>query len=356
MLKEQTKRSLLAGLARGLGPGDPCRSKGNTVFRRNRQKNVHSAGLVGVQFLRQGMSLAQVVKTPKGRHQLKHLSYIAMPDRQELRRQLEQTARHLNLHKSDWSIVLAPGEYQLLLVDIPEVPEEEVEGALRFRVGDLISYSLDDAIVDVIRLPENAYRGRSKMAYVAVAPKAPLQELTDLMGEAGLKLRSIDIADLAMRNLSLLASQQDNVGVLQINQDHTLIDLCHKGYLCLNRRIETGLDNLLPQAGSKADDSLQEQSLQIQFESLILEIQRSFDYFESQLGLGGITDLQVLVNDSFDADQFSKLANAFSCQVNRFRPLEHLAAEPSLSASTNLDIVGNGFALGAALRDLEVMA
>lgn len=322
------------------------------MFSRNRKKTPGST-LVGCQIQDQGLSLAQISFDRMGQASLDHLCFVPMESKSDLNRVLKQTATNLKLESAPWSIVLTPGDYQLLLVDVPDVADDEVEDTLKFRVRDLISYSLDDAMVGVFRLPDNAYRGRMKMAYVAVAQRNPLEQITDLFGNAGLKLHSIDIADLAMRNLAILGSQHESSGVLMVQHDHSVINLCHKGYLCLNRRIDIGTESLLPSENEGEDNTLLQESLRIQLESLVLEIQRSFDYFESQLGLGSITELQVVVSDQLGSDVFDSLAQAFTTQVRRFRPQDHFKTDPDLVID---EIQNKSFALGAALRYLEVPA
>ena len=50
--------------------------------------------------------------------------------------------------KGDVYICLAAEQYNLLLIDAPDVPEEELSEAIKWRVKDLISQPIEDVIVD----------------------------------------------------------------------------------------------------------------------------------------------------------------------------------------------------------------
>ena len=86
------------------------------------------------------------------------------------------------------NLVMHPAEYQLLLLDCPDVPPAEMRDAMRWRIKDLSSESLENLIIDTFSLPDDAYRGRSRMAYSAVLGKSRMQEMANLVSAAGLAL------------------------------------------------------------------------------------------------------------------------------------------------------------------------
>lgn len=86
--------------------------------------------------------------------------------------QAEQLADWVAKHsRGQLNLLLSDPAYQMLLVDVPDVPAAEMDAALRFKTAELISYDLDDASIDVILLPNEAYRGRLRMAFVIAAEK-----------------------------------------------------------------------------------------------------------------------------------------------------------------------------------------
>src|SRR3989338_779756 len=63
---------------------------------------------------------------------------------------LEKLRREASLGGHHVTTLLAPGEYQILLVEAPNVPAEELKTAIRWKIKDSLNYRIDDATVDVL--------------------------------------------------------------------------------------------------------------------------------------------------------------------------------------------------------------
>lgn len=178
------------------------------------------------------------------------------------------------LNNADCNAVLGPDTYQILLVEPPDVPAEELRGAIRWRLKDLVNIPVDQAAVDVFALPADGVRSNKKMVYVVVCEKKKIQAVVDLVGEAGLALQSIDIGELALRNvvLNLLPPDQAERGVAltRIRDGMASVFIYRLGNLYLGRSFSLDYNGGLL-------DSLPE-------EALALELQRSLDYYERQMG------------------------------------------------------------------------
>lgn len=175
-----------------------------------------------------------------------------------------------NFEKRLCHVALRPADYQLLLVDSPDVPEAEMREAMRWRIKDLISIPLANAVIDIFNLPVDANRAGKRMSYVVVADLTTIQHIMDVVKHAGLKLSSIDISELAMRNLLFFSEEERAVAIARVREGGGSISIFRNGDLYLSRQFQlnykAGLLDDLP------DDVL------------ALEIQRSLDYFERQMG------------------------------------------------------------------------
>jgi MSHA biogenesis protein MshI len=191
------------------------------------------------------------------------------------------------------NLLLDDSAYQMMLVDVPDVPAAEVESALHFKAADLISYDLDDASIELISLPAEAYRGRLRMAFVIAAQKPPLIAWAMAMGERGHRIECIDIDQLTLRNTAIRALDRDQGGLLFFEADRCRLILLFEQEIVLSRQFDIGFTDLGIATSGEAELVL-EGSLDIQLDSLSLEIRRSFDYYEAQLGLGSINDIAVL--------------------------------------------------------------
>ncbi|WP_394169943.1 hypothetical protein [Saccharospirillum alexandrii] len=208
--------------------------------------------------------------------------------------QAEQLADWVAKHsRGQLNLLLSDPAYQMLLVDVPDVPAAEMDAALRFKTAELISYDLDDASIDVILLPTEAYRGRLRMAFVIAAEKKPLADWAMAMARRGLRIECIDIDQLALRNTAIRTLERNQSGLLFMEADRCRLILLFNQEIVLSRQFEIGYSDLGLAADGEQGLELEGNS-DIQLDSLSLEIRRSFDYYEAQLGLGAISDVALL--------------------------------------------------------------
>lgn len=172
-------------------------------------------------------------------------------------------------------LVLSQDQYKVFQLERPDGLEDaELANAMRWKLKDLIDYSPSEAVCDVFSFPEDAIRGGQSMINVAVSRKALVMEAVDLMARCGLQLAVVDIGELALRNLSERVDPAGSgVALLFLRERHGKVLICKGDTLYVARRVDTGYAHL-------ADVASQEPSVQ----ALGLEMQRSLDYFESQLG------------------------------------------------------------------------
>lgn len=161
-------------------------------------------------------------------------------------------------------LVLSPGEYNLLLVEAPSVPAGELSDALLWRIKDLISYPVEDVQLDYIELPDDAFRGRGKMLYAVAAERVLIEKRLAWLQEIGLEPVRVDVPETALLNITeTLCDAEMGTAVLLLQPKQSVISMMSSGSLYLVRSL-----NYSP----------------TQVESLTLDLQRSMDYYESQIG------------------------------------------------------------------------
>lgn len=246
---------------------------------------------------------------------------------------LRQRVEALGLQGLPVNLLLAAADYQLLLVERPEVPAAELRAAVRWRIRELVSAPLESLVVDAFALPDDAYRGRTPMAYCAVLAEERMQALAGWVEAAGLRLASIDIPEMALRNLGLLVGAEgQNLAVLKLHEHDGLISVQHGRDLYMARRIEKGV-------ASRGEGGAQ----------LALEVQRSLDYFDSQLGKGNISRLLLLPLAQDGEELLAELGQQLSVRVQGLS-LDQAFADSPLLALPPAQQAPFLPAIGAALR------
>ncbi len=237
------------------------------------------SGLVGITIGVEGIALAYIPSRQSATQpvtepfsSLKYIEFTPCENSPEAQlKALRGRVEALGLSGAPCNLVMASGQYQLLLVEAPNVPATELRDAMRFRVRDLISFPVDEAIIDAAPLPADAGRGGQSMAYVVAGRQSSLLPVIELVNNAGLFLQTIDIEEMALRNLAIHAAEEGRaVALVKLHPGGGVISLVREGFLYLARRFD------LAYGGGLLDD--------LPEDNLALELQRSLDYFERQMG------------------------------------------------------------------------
>lgn len=196
-------------------------------------------------------------------------------------------------------VCLDSTRYELQLVESPPVPAEELSDAMGFRLAELVSDDVSDKVLQAFPLPSDAYRGRMTMAFAAITERSYLKEIVTFCREYELKLDQIIINEMSALNLLASVDPDDSVAVLRLEADAGVIYLYRNGALYFTRQISLGTDDLGLSSLNVSEGGMMMQP-NSRIDVLALELQRSMDYFESQLGLGAIGQLWVMKPDNID--------------------------------------------------------
>lgn len=196
-------------------------------------------------------------------------------------------------------VCLDASEYELQLVESPPVPAEELSAALSFRLTELVSEGAGDKVLQAFPLPSDAYRGRMTMAFAVITERSYLQDIVTFCQEHELQLSQIIINEIGTLNLLASVEPEESVAVLRLEASSGAIYLYRNGALYFTRQISLGTEDLGLSSLNVSEGGMMMQP-NSRIDVLALELQRSMDYFESQLGLGAISQLWVLKPDGVD--------------------------------------------------------
>lgn len=215
--------------------------------------------------------------------------------------------KSLGLGASSAWAMLPLSAYQMLQIDCPPVPPEELRIAARWQIRDRVDSHVDDLTLDVLRVgaPRAPTIGNGQLFVVATA-NTRVQQVSALAQAAGWSLEVIDALDLAQRNLQTAAAQAMDLeeratACLMRHGKDCLLTICVGEELYYSRRLEW--DTKLAQRAADAEQaasataarSADELSLETlafpmavelgapggdEGSRLVIELQRSFDVWE----------------------------------------------------------------------------
>jgi len=296
-------------------------------------------GLTSVGLLDDGVCLVRVARGASGRPQLTACEYRPWGADGE-RKVLARLAADHGLKRARCTTLLTHNDYSLLVTEAPEVQTNELKTALRWRVKDLIDFPIDDATLDIFDVPGAAASGRAREMYAVAARNPAVQRQVDLLTCCGVNLDIIDIPELAQRNLAgLLAADQRGVVLLSFTARGGLMTLTKGGELYLSRNLDVGLD-LLRTADASGH-----------FSRIVLEVQRSLDYFENRFRAAPINHLVLSPSARNIPDLVTYLGSNLSVKVEVMDLAQLL--DYATTAPAELETLGLA-TLGAALRREEM--
>ncbi|BAJ00253.1 hypothetical protein [Shewanella violacea] len=198
-------------------------------------------------------------------------------------------------------ITLCSSFYQLLIVDKPNVEPNEMSQALLWSVKDMVTQAVTDLHIDYFDSP----LPNSTKLSVVVTERARLSAMVLAAQEHHLQVLGISIEEMAVTGLF----EQDNQARLILCHtpgQELLLTVVKQGQLYMQRRVR-GFNKL---------DTVSVDDLAMgMVDSLSLELQRSMDYFESQLRQAPVVSIELLINGQ--VDKLAELVSAnFDQKVN----------------------------------------
>lgn len=254
---------------------------------------------------------------------------------------LEKLRKDARIGDLQFITLLATGEYQVLMVEAPNVPLDEMKTAIRWRIKDSLNYSVDEATVDVLQIPTSKAGGeRPQSLYAIAASNDTIRKRIALFEKAKINLRVIDIPEMAQRNIAALFEEEGRCLALLVFDDRGgMLTFTSGGELYLARRIEVTLGQL-----QDADEDLRQQYL----DRVELESQRSLDYFGRQYSQISVNRLLISAPEHLGLVQWLAPHLDISVEQLDLSKVLDISGAPELADSEYLAHVF--LALGAALR------
>lgn len=300
------------------------------------RKKAQSTDRVGLTISGEQLCVAHI-DLRQGMPYLLNCETLAMRSERDAANTLTKLVEDWELEDKQCSFVLNRSDYNLHLVEAPEVEPEEMRSAMRWKVKDLLDMKVEEAAIDVFEVPHDAYRGR-KMVYVVASKITRIQSIANLISDSGMKLAIIDIPELAMHNLSrAFIDDEGGVAFIDLRRNGSTMNISQHGDLYLTRRINTQLP----------PEVMQSEDWTTLKDRLILEIQRSLDYYESQMGQKAIGRV-IISQRQFDTERMvSELNESLAAEVSALDLSDQIEGDVQLDGATQQTCMA---AIGATLR------
>ncbi len=238
---------------------------------------------IGIDFLRDGIAVAQVRTGKNNPGDIIRSEFVAAAGQEAQAEALKGWVRDNNLQKTPCNCLVANDDCDIYQVERPEVEDSEMIQAVTWKIKDLINYDVAHAVVDSYPMPVSSKNKQQQVGVVA-AREAVVSSYVESIKATALELNVLDVHELVRSNLEVVQdSAEQSLALLTLTTSNGLLSVYHDTDLYVSREFPIGIDQL--ELASSDDESA--------FDALLLEIQRSLDYFESFYGIGTVTNLQI---------------------------------------------------------------
>jgi MSHA biogenesis protein MshI len=260
------------------------------------QKRDDLRNLVGIGLTDEGIALACLSRDGETAFTLTHTNYADYISVEQMEQQLRQWVSQYQLKNKLTNFSLAPHQFSFVLTETPEVEDQELVNAMQWKTKELLDMDMDELVIDCLPIPGQKQRGRQAMAYVVAADIDVLKSYVGILEKSELALRSIDIPAMVQRNIaSLLPEDKHGVALLNLYQRSGLLTITRGGDVYLARDLEVGYTHFAdPEEDTKG---MQLEGLpsatQSTLDAIVLEVQRSIDYYERYFAQPPINSLVI---------------------------------------------------------------
>ena len=265
---------------------------------------------VGVEFLAAGVAVVQVKATKKSPGKILLSDYLPASGPQAQSEVLQSWVSNHNLQKSQCVCLISDTDCDINQIEKPPVEDAELIEALTWRIKDLVGYDVASAVVDIYPMPVSGKNNTQQVGVVS-AKESTVGGYVDCIKSSGLRLVAIDIHDLVRKNLQKIQQGAGKTqAILSLGDTAGELSIFNDTDLYVSRGFKIGVEQL--QLATSEDQDV--------YDNLLLEIQRSMDYYESYYGLGSVGCMDIFPRNTMTEKMALYLQNLTSFEIDFIAP------------------------------------
>nr|WP_136251343.1 biogenesis protein MshI [Ningiella ruwaisensis] len=222
----------------------------------------------------------------------------------------QSLAEYVRTHKLQGTpcfFTLTSHWYKVHQVDRPDVSDEDILPALKWPLQEVLGTNTE-MVYDYADLPVQV-AGQNKVMVVAIARKE-VEKLSRAIYEAELVLESITVEELATTHL-LDDSSDACISLVQEHGEDVVLNIIKNKQLYFSRRLK-GFENIASFTKAELDMGI--------CDSLTVQIQRSMDYYESQLRQAPVKRILIKLDTPHMAHICNYIAETMGLPCDLMRP------------------------------------
>ncbi len=262
----------------------------------------------------------QLVKAEPNGEKYKCVAFVEIPisNEDQTISALVKLINDYSLTSAKTTIVLPANKVESTQIERSELPENDIQTTLPWKVKDLINIAPMDMICDYIEMPLQPTGQQPKAQVLAVA-KSYLEKITQPFHDEKAAISAITTEQFALAKLQQTGNASQLIFIQHKKMDGTLL-IVKNQEICFARKIR----NTAPIV-----DMTPEQLEMGGSDTIAIEIQRSIDYYESQLKQPPIKNA-LLAMEGNNAELMITALNKVLPVKTKLIPLDNLESDQEL--------------------------
>lgn len=271
---------------------------------------------------------------------------------------------------------------------LPTMPKDELGEAIRWEAKKLIPFPIEDAVLDYLIVGETQERDlkRTEVLLVAAERAAVLSQIESFK-RINLPITAMDINPLALFNtlkLNYKSDLDENLVFVDVGAGKMDINISKRGVLRFTRNVQLGGDDITqaiiqglgvereeaeqlkrqkgltgvptPEGSAgqvKEQDGRLHEIIKAEADRMILETQRSMDYYRAQFREGSVKKIVLMGGASLMPGFQEYFASYFDANVELDDPFAEILCDEKAFGEIRLMAPRFSTAVGLALRDAD---
>lgn len=234
----------------------------------------------------------------------------------------------------------------------PKVPEEKLSNLIKFQAQEYLPIAIEEVEFDYLIVDEIVTENVPMLKVLLVAArKNMLNTFINVFSEAGLKVKDIDVSNLALLRLLPSGMENKNVIIVNILNAQTNILITNNGKPALSRNISLSLNN--DDGDEINNETYSNERVEEIVNLLSSEIRSSVNYFRSQNDNSELTKLFMCGSQELIKKVVRYLKEEIEIDVEVLNPLDTLNISTVKTDLTDFKETDFAVCLSLAKRGLE---
>lgn len=212
----------------------------------------------------------------------KILSFIREPE-PDMASALRHLVRQKRIQGARLCGVMDRSEYRVLSVELPDIPSQEWQDAMRWRLKDAVDFPMEDALLDIVAIPSDTQLRQTHNAMAFVTQRTDYERWANLADDVGVRWKALEAPETSLMVLSAAVEKTDQAhALLAFGQSCAILVITYKKTLLMSRVIEVTLDAIIGDHESRGA-ALGRASLEV------IRTLDSFERMHSEVSLSGMS-------------------------------------------------------------------